>query len=112
MKNLSEDKLLYLFIGTLKDNVQHEVHLFEQSSLEKAFMMARNVENKNMEMTTRKSFSNTYIENNVPSSKPPQRLTPKQLDERREKRLCFNFDSKYSTGHKCNMNKLFYIDCE
>ena len=60
-------------------------------------MMERKVESKNMEMTTRRAFSNTYRENNnVPSSKPPQRLTPQQLDERREKGLCFNCDNKYS----------------
>ena len=68
MKNISEDNLLDLFIGTLKDNNQHEVCLFEPSSLEKDFMMARKVESKNMPMTTRKSFSKTYRENNVPSS--------------------------------------------
>ena len=75
-------------------------------------MMARKVENKNMAMNTRKAFSNTYRENNVPSYEPPQRLTPQQLDERREKGLCFNCDSKYSKGHKCTKKKLFYIDCE
>ena len=42
---------------------------------------------KIMAMTTRKAFSNTYKENNVPSSKPPQRLKPQQLDERRAKGL-------------------------
>ena len=26
--------------------------------------------------------------------------------------LCFNCDRKYSKGHKCNENKLCYIDCE
>ena len=39
-------------------------------------------------------------------------MTPQQLDERREKGLCFNCDNKYSRGHKCNEKKLFYIDCE
>ena len=73
--------MLDLFIGTLKDNIQHDVLLFEPSSLEKAFMMARKVESKNMTMTTRKSFSNAYRENNVPSSKPPKRLAHQQLDE-------------------------------
>ena len=34
------------------------------------------------------------------------------MDERREKGLCFNCDSKYSKGHKCGEKKLFYIDCE
>ena len=40
-------------------------------------------------------------------------MTPQQLDERREKLLCFNRDNKYSKGHKCSEKKLFYIlDCE
>ena len=65
-----------------------------------------------MAMTTRKAFSNTYRENNVPSSKPPQRLKPQQLYERIEKWLWFHCDSKYSKGHKCGEKKLFYIDCE
>ena len=111
VKNISEDKLLYLFIGTLKYNIQHEVCLFEPSSLEKASMMARKV-NKNMEITTRNSFSNTYREISVPYSKPPQRLTPNQLYEIRAKGLCFNNANKYSKVHKCNEKKLFYIDCE
>ena len=112
VKNISEDNLLDLFIGTLKDNLQHEVCFFEPSSLEKAFVMARKVESKIMAMITRKPFSNTYRENNVPYSKPPQRLTPIQLNEIREKGLCFNCDIKYSKGHKCNEKKLFYINCE
>jgi hypothetical protein len=39
-------------------------------------------------------------------------LTLQQLEERKSKCLCFNCDSKYSKGHKCSENKLFYIDCE
>ena len=112
MKNILEYNLLDLFIGTLKDNIQHEVRIFEPSALEKDLMMARKVEGKNMEMTTRKAFSNTYKENNVPSSKPPNRLTPQQMDDIREKGLCFNCESKYSKGHTCNEKKLFYIYCE
>ena len=34
------------------------------------------------------------------------------MNERREKGLCFYCDNKYSKGHKCSENKLFYIDCE
>jgi hypothetical protein len=39
-------------------------------------------------------------------------LTPQQMDEKRENRLCFNCDNKYNKGHKCGENKLFYIDYE
>ena len=112
MKNISEDNLLDLFIGTFKYKIQHEARLFEPSSLEKDFMMAREFESKNMAMTIQKGFSNTYRENNVLFSKSPQSLTPQQLDERRAKVLWFNYDSKYSKGHKCGEKELFYIDCE
>jgi hypothetical protein len=67
-----------------------------------------------MAMATRRTNPNTYRGNNAPSSKTPQptRLTPQQLEERKEKGLCFNCDNKYSKGHKCGEKKLFYIDCE
>jgi hypothetical protein len=34
------------------------------------------------------------------------------MDERRENGLCFNCEKKYSKGHNCGENKLFYIDYE
>jgi len=103
-----------VFIGTLKDNIQHEVLLWEPKSLENAFKVERNVESKNMAMTTRRTNPNIYRENNAPSSKTPQptSLTPQQLEEGKEKGLCFNCDIKYGKGHKCGEKKLFYIDCE
>jgi hypothetical protein len=45
-------------------------------------------------MATRRTNPNIYRENNVPSSKPPQ-----QLEERKEKGLCFNYKNKYNKGH-------------
>jgi hypothetical protein len=67
-----------------------------------------------MDMATRRTYPNIYRENNPPSPKTPQptRLTPQQLEERKEKGLFFNCDSKYSKGHKCGEKKLFYISCE
>ena len=75
---LPDDKLLDLFIRSLKDNIQHEVRLFELTSLENSFMVARKVESKNFVMATRRFTPNTSKENNVPSVNTPQptRLTP------------------------------------
>jgi hypothetical protein len=67
--NILNENPIYVFIGTLKDNIQHEVHLWEHKSLENAFRMARNFETKNMAMDTRRTTPNIYRENNVPSSK-------------------------------------------
>jgi hypothetical protein len=112
--NIPDEHLIYVFIETLKEKIQHEVRLWEPKSLENAFKVSRNVESKNMAMATRRTNPNIYRENNAPSSKTPQptRLTPQQLEERKAKGLCFNFDSKYSKGHKCGEKNLFYIDCE
>jgi hypothetical protein len=108
------EHLIDVFIGTLRDNIQHEVHLWEPKSLENTFRVARNVESKNMAMATRRTTPKIYHENNAHSFKSPQptRLTPEHLEERKAKGLCFNCDNKYSKGHKCGEKKLFYIDCE
>jgi hypothetical protein len=112
--DIPDEHMIDVFIGTLKDNIQHEVHLWEPKSLENAFRVARNVESKNMAMATRRTTPNIYRENNVPSSKPsqPTSLKPQKLEERKAKVLFFNCDKKYSKGHKCGDKKLFYIDCE
>ena len=62
-------------------------------------------------MDTRSTIPNTSTKSNVPSANPPQptRLTPQQMDERREKCLYFNCDNKYSKRHKCGDKKLLYI---
>ena len=39
-------------------------------------------------------------------------MTPQKLEEKREKWICYSFDRKYTKGHKCIENKLFYIDYE
>jgi hypothetical protein len=112
--NFLDEHLIDVFIGNLKDNIQHEVRLCEPKSSKNAFKVARNVESKNMAMATRRTNPNIYREKNAHSSKKPQptRLTPQQLEEIKEKGLCFNCDNKYSKGHKFGEKKLFYIDCE
>jgi len=46
--NILDDYFLDLFMGTLNESIQHEVHLWEPQSLEKDFCVARNVENNVM----------------------------------------------------------------
>ena len=65
-------------------------------------------------MEKRKSTTHNYKYGSVISPSLPQltRLTPQQLEEKRAKGLCYSCDIKYTKGHKCTENKLFYIDCE
>ena len=41
VNNFLEEHRIDVFIGTLKDNIQHEVHLWEHDTLYKAFRLAR-----------------------------------------------------------------------
>ena len=110
--NIPEEHRIDAFIGTLKDNIQHEVLLWEPDSLEKAFMVARKVERKIM--ATSKSTTHNYRYGSVvaPNLLQPTRLTPQQLEEKWSKGLCYSCDRKYTKGHKCAAKNLFYIDCE
>jgi hypothetical protein len=94
--NIPDKHLIDVFIENLKDNIQHEVRLWEPKSLKNVFKVMTNVESKNLAMATRRTTPNIDRENNVPSSKPPQptRLTPQKLKERKAKGLCFNCDNK------------------
>ena len=110
--DIPEEHMIDVFIGNLKDNIQHEVHIWEPDSLEKAFRLARKTECKIME--TRKPTTHIYKDGSVATPRLPQptRFASQKLEEKRAKGLCYSCDSKYTKGHKCTEKKLFYIDCE
>ena len=62
-------------------------------------------------MATRKHTIHNYKDGSVVAHSLPQptRLTPQQLEEKREEGLCYSCDIKYTKGHKCTEKKLFYI---
>ena len=61
--DITEEHRIDLFIGTLKDNIQHEVRVLGPDSLEKAFRLARKIECKIM--ATRKPTTHFYKEGSV-----------------------------------------------
>jgi len=81
VKDIPVEHRIVVFIGTLKDNIQHDILLWEPDSLEKAFRLARKMENKIM--ATRKHTSHNYKYGSVvtPSLPQPIMLTPQQLEE-------------------------------
>ena len=84
--DIPEEHRIDIFIGTLKDNIQHEVRVLEPDSLEKAFRLARKIECKIM--ATRKTTIHFYKEGSVATPRFPQptRLTPQKLEEKKSKR--------------------------
>ena len=92
--------MIDVFIGTLKDNIQREVCVWEPDSLEKEFMLAGKIECKTM--GTRKYTTHIYKDGSVATPRLPQptRLTPQKFEEKREQGLCYSSDSKYTKGRK------------
>jgi len=84
VKDIPEEHRIDVFIGTLKDNIQHEVCLWEHDSLEKAFRLARKMERKIME--TRMPTTQNYKDGSVvdPSLLQPTRLRPQKLEEKEQ----------------------------
>lgn len=39
-----------------------------------------------------------------------KRLTPMEMKERRDKGLCYNYEEKFSPGHKCRTQKLYLME--
>jgi len=83
--DIPEKQRIDVSIGTLKNNIKHEVSLWELDSLEKQFMLARKVEIKMLArkverkiMATRKSTPHNYKDGSVvyPSLPQPTMLTP------------------------------------
>ena len=69
VKNIPEEHRIDVFIGTLKDNIQHDVRLWEPDSLEKAFRLARKMESKIM--ATKKPTTHNYKDGSVVSPSLP-----------------------------------------
>ena len=74
--DIPEKQRIDVSIGNLKNNIKHEVRLWELDSLQKQFMLARKVERKIM--ATRKSTPHNYKDGSVvyPSLPQPIMLTP------------------------------------
>ena len=81
VNDILEKQRIDVFIGTLKDNIQHEVRLWELDSLAKAFRLARKIESEIME--TRNPTTHNYKYGSVFSSSLPQptRFTQQKMEE-------------------------------
>jgi len=70
VKNILKNNLLDIFMGTLKEKIQHELCLFDPKYLEKYFIIERKVENK--DMATRRLDTDNCRGYHVPLPKKPR----------------------------------------
>ena len=110
--DILEEHRIDVLIGTLKDNIQHEVFLWEPNSLYNELMVAIKVESKVMATGTSTTHNYKHGSVSTPSFPKPTRLKPQKLEEKREKNILYSCDRKYTKAQKCVEKKLFYIDFE
>ena len=67
--DIPEEHRIDVFLGTLKDNIQDEVRVWELDSLEKAFKLARKIERKIM--ATRKPSTQNYKYGSIATPRLP-----------------------------------------
>ena len=82
VSNIPEEHRIDVFIGTLKDNIQHEACLWEIDTLEKAFRLARKIERKNMATRNPTTYNYKYGSVATPRLPQPTRFTPQKLEEK------------------------------
>jgi hypothetical protein len=126
---------LSCFISGLRADIRREVQAFQPASLTHAISLAKLQEEKINDKTPFPSFrrsdtlnpppkqlprpSITTTPNTIPSSStnppnpnqqrttPIKRLTPAELQSRRERGLCYNCDERFQPGHRCR--RQFFI---
>lgn len=117
---MSTSSLLNCFLSGLRDDIQREFSLLQPESLHDAIGMAKLVEDKcnaarftsgPLRFFTRppvlashtSASPQTQLRTNQPGhSIPIKRLSPTEMAARRERGLCYNCDSPFTKGHRCN----------
>jgi hypothetical protein len=98
--DISDEQLLESYMGGLKQDIKHDLFLRHTTHIMEAMQYAHHIQAKIKATHTYKIGSYTtsiyFLGGHKTSLPRPKMLTPQQMDERREKRQCFNCDNKYN----------------
>ncbi|KAK8918580.1 hypothetical protein KSP39_PZI021790 [Platanthera zijinensis] len=122
--DISEEYAISFFLAGLRDEIEFAVRMFQPKTLRDVCSLARLQEHQ-ITATQRKgggglvmagpgkerqpppikwqsnNFGHGNTSASVPGRRSHPRLTPKEMDEKRSKGLCFWCDSKFTPGHRC-----------
>lgn len=118
---LPESFFVSCFISGLREEIKAGVQMFQPRNISQAMGLARlqeeTVESINKKAKVPPKNSAPFYSPN-PNSKPLEpslpirKLTQKDVDEKRQKGLCFGCDEKYFRGHVCKKKQLFLLETE
>ncbi|KAJ0034380.1 hypothetical protein Pint_26460 [Pistacia integerrima] len=120
LRGLAESYELSCFLSGLWEDIQFMVRMLNPSNLHIAFGLAKMQEENvaALRRIAKLGFFSTCLA--IGPLSPPekraivlvQRLSPSQMNERRDKGLCYNCDDKWALGHKCKSTRLFIMECD
>ena len=124
IKELSENHKLSCFLSGLKDEIRLPIRMLNPQNLSAAYGLAKIQEeylgasrrNANPKPWT-EGIKNSIlgrppvIKNDPKGSKLPiQKISLAQMEERRKKGLCYNYEDKWHIGHKCRTPRIFLME--
>ena len=122
IRELLPSHKLSCFLSGLKDDIRLAVKMLNPSTLNAAFglakiqeeyLLANKKNSKNVQEQIRPSILGApklTAGNETKIKLPIKRLSPAQVKERWKKRMCYNYDDKWSLDHKCKGAKFFLLE--
>ncbi|CAL2271884.1 unnamed protein product [Prunus armeniaca] len=117
---------LSCFVGGLKEELKHDVKLLRPATVHEAMNFAHEVDAKLQKLRYAHSAGNSKsrlpllpIQNDLVSAKnevvprkdmPVKKLTPEEIQYKRQNNLCFYCDEKFVRGHKCARKQILLSD--
>jgi len=125
---LTPDSILQCFISGLKPHIQNELLLLKPNTISDAIEMAKLIERKYTDQpkqafhkttqqfskpsnypNTTQPFHQTPTTQTPKPSIPIKKLSPAEMNARKQHGLCFNCDEKYQWGHQCKPTHILMI---
>lgn len=115
----TQQALVGTFMGGLKLEISEEIRMFRPKTLNEAISLARM---KDEQLTrqrklvrptfSNRAFSTSPIANRNSPATPYKRLTWDEMQRRRAQGLCFNYNEKFTAGHRCTKAQLLILESE
>jgi hypothetical protein len=115
----TQKALIGTFMGGLKSEIADEIRMFKPRTLKEAISLAR-MRDEQLARTrrftrppllNRISIATTSVNHPTPAN-ATKRLSWDEMQKRRAQGLCFNCNSKFTPGHKCQGPQLLLLECQ
>ncbi|BBH02927.1 transposable element gene [Prunus dulcis] len=126
IRDLNPTFRLSCFVGGLKEELKHDVKLLRPATVHEAMNFAHEVDAKLQKLRyahfagiSKSRLPLLPIQNDLVPAKnevvprkdmPVKKLTPEEIQYKRQNNLCFYCDEKFVRGHKCARKQILLLD--